>query len=280
MEIKTFPNSTRPGVGLQPKSESQRPFLPQHSRHCPVLEAGSSIGYLVYPPLESGEAIQINYQGEGRYGFGYFRTSPQGAMAPVFSITITLPTGGSGMLREDVELMTQSPAFSPQQACTMMRHFIVPEELGTPAGGVTLRGATNFRTPANWDSVYLPILNMIERPIAPMLVVRVETDWYAHESEFRYILQTGEGMALTHTLPVGQVVFLPREEYTLKECSKQELQEIKRSKEDFKSKKSASKLTTRYGVEYSPHYLRESRRHASGEFRNKGSPFVQEDSVE
>jgi hypothetical protein len=26
-----------------------------------------------------------------------------------------------------------------------------------------------------------------------MLVVRVETDWYAHQTEFRYVLQPGEG---------------------------------------------------------------------------------------
>ena len=29
-----------------------------------------------------------------------------------------------------------------------------------------------------------------------MLVVRVETDWYAHETEFRYVLQTGEGITV------------------------------------------------------------------------------------
>ena len=40
---------------------------------------------------------------------------------------------------------------------------------------------------------------MIERPVAPMLVVRVETDWYAHETEFRYVLQAGEGMSVDHS---------------------------------------------------------------------------------
>lgn len=279
MEIRTFPNSARPGVGLQPKKESQRPFLPVHSRHCPVLEAGSSIGYLVFPPLESSEAIQVNYQGEGCYGFGYYRVTPQGGMAPVFSITITLPVGGSGMMREDVEFSSQNPPLSRHQACAMMRQFIVPEELGTPAGAVTFRGATNFRTPQNWDTVYLPILNTIERPIAPMLVVRVETDWYAHESEFRYVLQAGEGMACTHNLPVGQVVFLPREEFTLKECDKKELQEITRSKEEFQRKKAANKVTTRYGMQYSPHYLRESRRHAAGDSGAKNSQLTDEDGV-
>jgi hypothetical protein len=59
MEVRLYPNSTRPGVGLRPRREAQRPLLPQHSRHCPVLEAGSAVGYLVYPPLEAGEAFHI-----------------------------------------------------------------------------------------------------------------------------------------------------------------------------------------------------------------------------
>ena len=49
---------------------------------------------------------------------------------------------------------------------------------------------------------------MIERPVAPMLIVRVETDWYAHETEFRYVLQPGEGISGSHTMPIGQSVFL------------------------------------------------------------------------
>ncbi len=48
-----------------------------------------------------------------------------------------------------------------------------------------------------------------------MLVVRVETDWFAHQTEFRYVLQPGEGMSLNHTLPIGQMAFVPREEVTL-----------------------------------------------------------------
>jgi hypothetical protein len=47
----------------------------------------------------------------------------------------------------------------------------------------------------------VPIFNMIERPVAPMLIVRVETDWYAHETEFRYVLQAGEGITVEHSIP-------------------------------------------------------------------------------
>ena len=69
MEVRTFPNSLRPGIGLKPRRESQRPLLPQHARHCPVLEAGSALGYLVYPPLEPHESFHVEYQGDGQYRF-------------------------------------------------------------------------------------------------------------------------------------------------------------------------------------------------------------------
>ena len=78
----------------------------------------------------------------------------------------------------------------------MARVFLVAEDMGTPPGAIALRGATNFQTPSGWDTVYTPIFNMIERPVAPMLVVRVETDWYAHETVFRYVLQAGEGITV------------------------------------------------------------------------------------
>jgi len=69
MEVRLFPNFRRPGVGLKPRRDGQRPFLPQHARHCPVLEAGSSLGFLVYPPLAAEESYSIEYSGEGRYQF-------------------------------------------------------------------------------------------------------------------------------------------------------------------------------------------------------------------
>ena len=68
MEVRLFPNLRRPGVGLKPRRESQRPLLPQHARHCPVLEAGSALGFLVYPPLEQNESFYIGYQGKGGTG--------------------------------------------------------------------------------------------------------------------------------------------------------------------------------------------------------------------
>jgi hypothetical protein len=259
MEVRLFPNLRSPGVGLKPRRESLRPLLPQHARHCPVLEAGSALGFLVYPPLEPRESFHIEYQGEGRYLFVYY-VNPTGVkLEAIFSVMVSLPVGGVGLFKEEVTFVPGIPQTSREVALQIMRRFTVPEDLGTPAGGVTLRGAWNFQTPSGWDTVYSAVFNSIERPVAPMLVVRVETDWYAHESEFRYVLQPGEVMSVDHTMPIGQAFFLPREPITLRECSEDEVAAVHRSQDEFSREKTAMTINTAYGLPYSPHYFRKSR---------------------
>ena len=259
MEVRLFPNSRRPGVGLKPRREGQRPLLPQHARHCPVLEAGSALGVMVYPPLEVSESYVIEFQGEGKYQFTYFLAGGAAHWEPVFALAMSLPLGGVGMIKEEVTFMTRKPPMSADEAKVFSRAFFVPEDLGTPAGAVTLRGSMNFKTPRGGDTVYTPVLNNIERPVAPMLVVRVETDWYPHETEFRYVLLPGEGISGTRDLPIGQAFFVPREEIALRDCTEAELESIKQAKEEFFREKSASRVKTPYGLYYSPHYLRQSR---------------------
>ena len=259
MEIQVFPNFSRPGVGQKSRRESARPLLPQHARHCPVLEAGSALGFLVYPPLEKGESFQIGYEGDGRYSFHFFLSMPDGKWQKLYSVMVALPVGSIGMMKEEVEFAIPDPPVDHDGALRMAQTFFVPEDLGTPPGAISLRGATNFRTPPGWDTVYVPVLNMIERPVAPMLVVRVETDWYPHESEFRYVLQAGEGMSGSHTMPIGQVFFVPREEITLHDCTPEEIETIHEARKEFLKHKAETKLTTRYGLQYSPHYARQSR---------------------
>jgi hypothetical protein len=259
MEVRLFPNSGRPGVGLKPRRESQRPLLPQHARHCPVLESGSSLGFLVYPPLTPEESYSVEYKGEGRYQFVYYVNPSGSEWRAIFSVTVSLPLGGIGAFREEVAFMTRKPAVSREEALATARVFIVPEDMGTPPGALSLRGAWNFQTPPGWDSVYTPVFNMIERPMAPMLVVRVETDWYVHETEFRYVLQQGEMFSGAYSLAIGQVFFVPREEVSLRTCDDEELAVLRRSQEEFSRQKAAVKVMTSYGVPYSPHYHRTSR---------------------
>ena len=258
MEVRLYPNSRRPGVGLRPKREGTRPLLPQHSRHCPVLEAGSALGFMVYAPMEPREQVYVEYEGEGKYKFVYYVQNQNGTPTPIFAVNMSLPVGGIGMMKEDVQFIG-APMLSRDAALAVTRVFLVPEDMGTPPGAVALRAATNFATPAGWDTVYSPILNMIERPVAPMLVVRVETDWYAHETEFRYVLQAGEGLTLAHSMPIGQVFFVPREEITMRDCTPEELAALEQSRDQFAHDKAAAAQKTPYGLTVSPHYLRKSR---------------------
>ncbi len=258
MEVRLFANSRRPGIGWKPRRESQRPLLPQHARHCPVLEAGSALGFLVYPALSDNESFHIEFQGEGRYQFIY-AINTGGNWEAILTINLIFPIGSIGMMKEEVVFSTRKPPMSREAALSLMRALVVPEDMGTPPGAIALRGATNFQTPPGWDTVYTPVFNMIERPIAPMLVVRVETDWYAHESEFRYVLQPGEGIPGAYNMPIGQVFFVPREEITMRDCTEAELAAIQKSKEEFFREKEAQKISTPHGLQYSPHYLRQSR---------------------
>ena len=263
MEVSLFPNPRRPGIGMKPRREAQRPFLPQHARLCPVLEAGSSLGFMVYPSLGEKETFQIGYEGEGRYDLVYSVNAKSNDWTPVFSVAFQLPMGGLGATKEEVKLHIPKTSESIEVALMMARMFIVPEDMGTPAGAVTLRGAWNFQTSPGWDTVYTSIFNMIERPVAPVLVIRVETDWHVHDTEFRYVLQPGEMISASHNLPIGQVMFVPREEITLRDGTEAEIAERTKSSAAFFYEKGATKLKTPYGLEYSPHYMRKSRQQSA-----------------
>ena len=259
MEIKIWPNLSRPGGGQKPRREGQRPLLPQHARQCPVLEAGNTLGYLVYPPLEKNEAFYVEFLGDGKFEFKYFMANVAGGWDPMFAVGFSLPVGGVGTLDSEVRFALKDAPVTEEGAVRMASAFFVPEDLGTPPGAVTLRGAYNFQTPHGWDSVYVSVLNHIERPVAPVMTVRVETDWYAHHSEFRYVLQPGEGLSGSQSLPIGQVFFVPREDPVLLDVTEAELTEIKERREKFLQEKVEHRTTTRYGLQYSPHYVRTSK---------------------
>jgi len=264
MEVRLFPNFRRPGVGLAPKRESSRPLLPQHARHCPVLEAGSALGFMVYAPLEPKESVYVEFEGDGRYRYVYYLQTQDGKRTPIYQVTMTMSLGAVGMMKEDVTFVG-APMLTREAALAVMRAFLVPEDMGTPSGAIALRGATNFQTPSGWDTVYSPILNMIERPMAPMLAVRVETDWYAHETEFRYVLQPGEGITMEQSIPIGQVFFVPREQITMRQCTTDEIKAIEESRQEFNKHKAEATQKTAYGLSYSPHYLRKSRAQKDGD---------------
>ena len=66
------------------------------------------------------------------------------------------------------------------------------------------------------------------------------------------MLQPGEGISGSHSLPIGQVLFVPREEITLRDCGEEELAAIRRSREEFSREKAALTRTTAYGLAVQP----------------------------
>ncbi len=213
----------------------------------------------MHPPLAEKENFQVGYEGEGRYQLVYSVNTKGSKWDPIFTMTYQLPMGGIGATKREIKMHIQDTPQTREIAHLMPDMFIAQDDLGTPAGAVTLRGAWNFQTPPGWDTIYTPVFNLIERPSAPMLVIRVETDWYVHDSEFRYVLQPGETISASHSMPIGQVLFVPREDVTFRDGTQEEVAARQQSVQAFYDEKMRTKVKTPYGLEYRPHYQSTSR---------------------
>ncbi len=257
VEVTILPNQRRPRVGRKPHTEARRPWLPQHARLCPVLEAGSALGYLVYPPLEENESYQVRYLPGNTFRLSFFRNDANGQPDLVFVILTTPSAGGGGLMADD--LVYHDPSYGLKEDAIRRLKDALVVNLDTPPGGVGLRGATDFVTPKGWDTVYTGVLNQTEPPHVPVLSVRVQTDWYAHNTEFRYVLQPGGIISASGSSPVGQVFFVPREQVTLKEGSADEVESFRAAQQEYWQGKAADQLTAPYGIWYSPQYRKRSR---------------------
>ncbi len=76
-------------------------MLPQQARMCAPLEAGSSLGYLVYPALADHESFQIRRRSPGEFEFAFFGGNPA-APVHLFTLHYDLPAGGIGVWSEDL----------------------------------------------------------------------------------------------------------------------------------------------------------------------------------
>jgi hypothetical protein len=253
VEVTVLPNRFRPGIGLPPSRVAQRPWLPQHARLCPVLEAGSALGYLVYPALRLDEALQVHYV-DAKYHVTYFREHKPGHWEDLYRLTFSLAVGGGSSYSMDLAVNEGGKPPTDAEVNELCTAVILPQHFGQPTGGVGLRGSVDFRTPNGWDTVYGAVVNQISPPVLSCLTVRIETDWYSQGTEFRYVLQPNDLLHVSATQPIGQVFFAPREELTLREGSKEELAEFCRQRDRFDEEKAADQLTAPYGLRYSPLY--------------------------
>ena len=251
-EIRVIADSARAGAGLMPVSEPRRAWLPQHARFCPVIEDGSRMGLLVYPPLFEGESYQVAYIDDGHYELTFFR-----ARQPVFTFASKPSGGGGGTGLSELVRFDEHGGVPREEVAKLAASLVI--NLHTPIGGVGLRGSHDFATPEGWDTIYSGVLNDVRRPATPSLTVRVETDWFRQPTEFRYVLQKGDSISAEAHTPVGQVTFVSREEVTLTLASDEEAVQFELERREYWARKPEYERYTAYGSPNDRQYQQERR---------------------
>ncbi|TAK76872.1 MAG: hypothetical protein EPO16_06565 [Dehalococcoidia bacterium] len=258
MRVSLVPNLRRPGVGRIPEPDGRRASLPEHARLCPVVEDANRMGFLVFPPLEQREALQIRYRVENLYQFTLLR-DPGGGQQPkvLFAAEVRPAAGAGGAEVRDIRYVDRESGLDEAAALELIDALIT--NLDAPAGGVGIRGAFDFVTPEGWDTVYFGVLNEPARPHIPVLTARIETDWYPQNTEFRYSMQPGDVLVASGGAPVGQVMFVRRESVELTPATEAEVHSFVARQEQFWTERSAKERTTPYGALISHHYRDQQR---------------------
>lgn len=260
--LVTVPSRLRPGMGRSPKSEGRRPQLPQHARFCLPLEAGSGLGWLVYPPLADHEAFQLRRTGAGEIEFAFFGGDPAAAQH-LFTLRLHIPGSGLGVWSQDLSFRSPDCGLDDTGIVGLRDALLRMNSLWAPPGAVALRGNVDFRTPPGWDLVCTGVFNQSAPPRSFVFTARVQADWYAFETEFRYVLEPGEVVAGSGRIPVGQVFAVPRHELELREASSEEAEAFRTDQAEFLMSKMPLKQTNAMGLQYDTVYREAARRTAT-----------------
>lgn len=246
-------------------------MLPQQARFCLPLEAGSSLGCLVYPALADHESFTIRRHDGGTLRFSFFGGDPE-RPSHQFTLQYSMPAGGVGIYSEDVSYRASGGMSDAEIACARDA-LLRLSSLWVPAGAVALRGAYDFRTPPGWDTVYTGVLNQASPPNLFCFTSRVETDWYAMETEFRYVLQPGDVLSGSAKVPVGQVFAVPRVPVVV-ECADEEAAlAFHTTQDEVLAAKMADRSSTAMGLEYDTYYRQRSRIAAVGDRERRSPPL-------
>ncbi|MBM3140560.1 MAG: hypothetical protein FJZ92_10280 [Chloroflexi bacterium] len=262
MRVTIVPNQRRPGVGKLPVPENRRAWLPQQARFCPVLEDASRSGFLVYPPLATNESFQVRLLEHHVFRLSFFIEDESGTSRRVAVIDYQPAAGTGGVDAQDVRFVEPAAPIDENDALALFDALTT--NVNSPPGGIGIRGAYDFVTPEGWDTIYLGVLNEQQRPHVPTLTARVETDWYAQNTEFRYVLAPGDVLSAAGSAPVGQVLFVPREEMELHAASEEEVARFQEAGRRYWAERATKQRVTNFGALYTYHYreLQKARRGA------------------
>jgi len=256
--VTCVPGQYRPGVGRPPRREGRRPLLPQQARLCGPLEAGSALGFLVYPALADHEAFQLRRTGPGELELAFFG-GDEPRPAHLFTLHFAMPGSGTGVWSVDVTFLSPACTLSEPEIMALREALVRSGSIWTPQGAVAVRGATDFRTPPGWDTVFTGVLNQVQAPVLSVLTARVETDWYAFDTEFRYVLQVGEVLSGSGRIPVGQAFVVPRAGVDLRRAEGNEVEDFRSSQVRFVEEKRRHRSDNALGLEYDTVYREASR---------------------
>lgn len=251
IDVTLIPDERRPGVGRRPTHDNRRAWLPQQARFCPVVEDVNRLGCLVYPPLNTGEVLQVSMWEDETIEVTLYASDESGGLTPVF--TAEVGTGESGGLANAVLTVLDETAGYDEAAARRVLSAVVAEA-NLPPGSVGVRGAYRMVTPAWVDTVFTSIFNDLVRPIIPALTTRVETDRAASDTVFWHILQPGDGISIRGDAPVGQAFFVSREEVRSREATPLEAQRFVDRQSAYWSERAGKEKTTHYGATFTYHY--------------------------
>lgn len=228
----------------------------------PAIEDANRLGFLVYPPLHDHESVQLQARGNGVLAITWFINGDRGLRSPAFVVQVRRSAGPGGLDDTQVTILDEHAGFDAATAVTLVA--AVTSGINSPPGSVGLRGAHNFITPAGWDTVYTAVFNEPQRPAVSTLTTRVETDWFPCETEFRVILEKGDITSVIGSGPIGQVLFVPREDCLIAEATEVERQRFAAAHQDSLVHSVSAAKTTRYGGVFSDYYREQQHVHRNG----------------
>lgn len=261
MDVEIAPNRLRPGVGRAPARENRRAWLPQQTRFCPVVEDVNKLGFLVYPPLEDHESVQMRFRDDGIFVITLFMGDEQGGRSAVFEAQVGSSAGAAGIDQVEITIIDDGRGFDEAAARNLLAALTV--KVNVPPGTIGLRGAYDFITPEGWDTIFTAVFNELPRPIVPLMTTRVETDSPPQESAFWYALKPGAVLSVVGGGPIGQVVFVPREEVRIVDASSAEEERFADVQSRYWAERATKEKTTNYGATFTYQYRDHQRAHRS-----------------
>jgi hypothetical protein len=252
MEVTLIPNQRRPGIGRRPAPENRRAWLPQQARFCPVIEDASRTGFLVYPPLQDQEIFQVRRLREDHLRFTLALTGDDSTTRPLWTLELTMAAGSGGLDSYDVRFVADELDLNQEQVIAQLEALTT--NLNGPPGAVGLRGAYDFATPEGWDTFYMGVTNELAPPHVPVMTARIETDWYSQATEFRHVLAVGQTLSVAGTSPIGQVIFIPRDDVMLIDSTEVDATRFTESQQQYWHERAGKEKATNFGTLYTYHY--------------------------